>query len=38
MKRILRTLLITTTFMFFFYATTIAMSIIYPLDSAMLPF
>jgi hypothetical protein len=38
MTRLTRILLTTITFVIFFYATTIAMSIIYPLDSAMLTF
>lgn len=37
-KPLVRIFLTTITFMVFFYATTIAMSIIYPLDAAMLTF
>jgi hypothetical protein len=38
MATLLRLFLSTITFLVFFYATTIAMSIMYPLDSAFLAF
>ena len=38
MRTLLRVTLETITFLFFFYSTTIAMSIIYALDSAVLRF
>ena len=38
MGKLLRVELATITFLFFFYSTTIAMSIIYALDSALLKF
>jgi hypothetical protein len=38
MRKLLRVVLATITFLFFFYSTTIAMSIMYALDSAMLSF
>jgi hypothetical protein len=38
MRTLLRVALATITFLFFFYSTTIAMSIMYALDSAMIKF
>jgi hypothetical protein len=38
MRTLLRVALATITFLFFFYSTTIAMSIMYALDSAPLKF
>ena len=38
MKMLCRVVLATVTFLFFFYSTTIAMSIMYELDSAVLRF
>jgi hypothetical protein len=38
MRTLLRVTFATITFLFFFYSTTIAMSVMYALDSAMLTF
>jgi hypothetical protein len=38
MRILFKVVVTTVTFLFFFYSTTIAMSIIYALDSAMLRF
>ena len=38
MRALLRVVLATVTFLFFFYSTTIAMSIMYALDSVALRF
>jgi hypothetical protein len=38
MRTLLRIIIATITLAIFFYSTTIAMSIIYPLDEAMLAF
>jgi hypothetical protein len=38
MRKMLRVVLATITFLFFFYSATIAISVMYALDSAMLRF
>jgi hypothetical protein len=38
MATLLRVFLSTVTFLFFFYSTTLVMSYLYSLDSALLPF
>jgi len=38
MRKLIKVVLVTSTFLVFFYSTTVAMSIMYELDSALLRF
>ena len=38
MRKLIKVVLVTVTFLVFFYSTTVAMSIMYELDSALLRF